>query len=195
VPRYAVNGLGRQLLLAGASLTAIAAVAGNGVEAVPSAHGSQVMLYVSGSPWSNAGLLPRLGLRVERLRALASSELAAIAPAQSAVLVDLQVRARSDVRVEFGRRVVWDVTRGTLAPQSNPAGTTIGVPMRGVPLPEAAGLHPGEPGYAGMTGLVGNLTRRRQLAGGSIAPADSSIPSRWPPTQRWAPEYHALSGR
>src|ERR1700689_2168296 len=139
--RSAVNGLVSLMTLAAASLPVITSAGpGNGVEAVPSAHGPQIMLYLNAPLGSNGGgSLHWFGLKIEQLRTPPTSPQLSATPIEHSPLVDLQLPAHSDLRVEFGRRLVWDIKRGTLAPRSSSAGPTIGVPSRGVKLPGAEG--------------------------------------------------------
>jgi hypothetical protein len=178
--RSAVNGLVSLMALAAASLPVITAAGpGNGVEAVPAAHGPQIMLYVNAPLGTNGGgSLHWFGLKIEQLRTPPASPQLSEIPIQRSPLVDLQLPAHSGLRVEFGRRLVWDIKRGTLASRSNPAGPTIGVPSRGQKSPNAESQQTAEPAYAAIL--------PRQIGGTSVAIADTSSLSQWPPTNGWA---------
>jgi hypothetical protein len=195
--RSAVNGLVSLMALAAALLPVITAAGpGNGVEAVPAAHGPQIMLYVNAPLGTNGGgSLHWFGLKIEQLRTPPASPQLSEIPIQRSPLVDLQLPAHSDLRVEFGRRLVWDIKRGTLASRSSPAGPTIGVPIRGQKLPDAESQQTGEPAYAAR--------RPQQVEGTSLAIANSSSLAQWPATDGWAAgerlrnflRYRAVSGR
>src|ERR1700733_2636748 len=178
--RSAVNGLVSLLALVAASMSVITSAGpGNGVEAVPAAHGPQIMLYVNAPLGSNgAGSLHWLGLKIEQLRTPPTSPQLSAIPIERSTLVDLQLPAHSGLRVEFGRRLVWDIKRGTLASRSNTAGPTIGVPSRGQKLPEVGSQPTGEPSYAAI--------QPRQIGGRSVAIANTSCLSQWPATAGWA---------
>jgi hypothetical protein len=194
--RSAVNGLVSLLALVAASMSVITSAGpGSGVEAVPAAHGPQIMLYVNAPLGSNgAGSLHWFGLKIEQLRTPPTSPQLSAAPIERSPLVDLQLPAHSGLRVEFGRRLVWDIKRGTLASRSNTAGPTIGVPSRGQKLPDIDSQQSGEPAYAAIL--------PRHMGGRSAAIANTSSLSQWPATAGWAAgerlrnflRYRAVSG-
>ena len=168
MPGNTVQGLVSPMLLAGACCTVITAL-GAGIEAVPAPHGPQIMLYISQPLWSSGGSQPRFGLRIERLRMPpVSPQPAGMTAIQHTSLIDLQMQSHSDVRVEFGRRVVWDIRRGTLGSQAMADESVIGMPIKGKKLPDALGQ---QDVFAG--GPV-----RRQLGGGSTS-------AHWPQIARW----------
>jgi hypothetical protein len=126
--------------------------------------------------------LPRYGLRIGEFRKRPTTpQLVAIPPTQRE-LVDLQIVAHSDVRIEFGRRLVWNITRQAFGTQSSQAALTIGVPIRGIRLSEAANQQPWDPGISGISALAGNPIPRRQVEGESLAILNMIIPSHWTPT-------------
>jgi hypothetical protein len=109
----------RLLLSSGLLCWAPVCPAADGLETVPAAHGPLMMLYVK-QPLGARGATRIWGLRLEQ---------AAPSPTQPAALmgatpgssmsatpnqrdiVDLQIRRSSDVRLEFGRRVTWNIGR------------------------------------------------------------------------------------
>jgi hypothetical protein len=194
--RSAVNGLVSLVALVAASMSVITSAGpGNGVEAVPAAHGPQIMLYMNAPLGSNgAGSLHWFGLKIEQLRTPPTSPQLSMTPIDRNTLVDLQLPAHSGLRVEFGRRLVWDIKRGTLASRSNTAGPTIGVPSRDQKLPDVESQQTGEPAYAAIL--------PRQMGGRSAAIANTSSFSQWPATAGWAAgerlrnflRYRAVSG-
>jgi hypothetical protein len=194
--RSAVNGLVSLLALVAASMSVITSAGpGTGVEAVPAVHGPQIMLYVNAPLGSNgAGSLHWFGLKIEQLRTPPTSPQLSAAPIDRSTLVDLQLPAHSGLRVEFGRRLVWDIKRGTLASRSNTQGPTIGVPSRGQKLPDVDSQQTEEPAYAAIL--------PRQIGGRSAAITNASSLSQWPATAGWAAgerlgnllRYRAVSG-
>ena len=110
----------QQLLLSSGLLCwALVCPAADGLETVPSPHGPLMMLYLK-QPLGARGATRIWGLRLEQ---------AAPSPTQPAALVgampgsptsampnqreivDLQIRHSADVRLEFGRRVTWNIGR------------------------------------------------------------------------------------
>jgi hypothetical protein len=103
----------QRILLLGAMLamTPPVVAAGAAVSAVAPPHGPMLMLYVSLPLWS-AGASRIYGLRLEQISIhplVQSGTFSVIAPPRS--LIDLQWRRDADWRVEFGRRVTWDMQR------------------------------------------------------------------------------------
>ena len=162
-----------------------AAYLGNAGITAPASCGPQIMLYVSlpmGSQGSSS--LPRYGLRVgEFRRRPTTTQLVAMPPTQRE-LVDLQMVAHADVRIEFGRRLIWNITRQTVGPQSSRAALTIGVPIRGVRLSDTVNQQPWDPGNSGMSALTDNPIPRRRVEGQSLAILKMIIPSHGTPTHR-----------
>ena len=158
---------------------------GNAVSATPVSCDPQLMLYVT-LPLSSRGTssLPRFGLRIGEFRKRPTTpQLVAVAPVQRE-LVDLQILAHSDVRVEFGRRLVWDIPRGALGPQSTLATLAIGVPIKGSTLSDSVNQQirqPWDPVPAGMSAWSADATRTRQLDGERLAIVAAVIPLHWTP--------------
>jgi len=166
------------MLLGGVSMNAIPVWgAANGVYAVPADHGPQIMLHVSKPLGSDGSSLRLFGLRIESSRASpASPQPSAMVPIQHRALIDLQIRGHSDVQVQFGRRLVWNLARGTVGAPFSPAGQTIGVPIRGTKLPELENRHPGDPGYAGISAFTGSPVA---VVHASIFPRETPAAERW----------------
>ena len=120
------------MLLGSASWASIRAFcAGNIVTTAPVSCGPQFMLYVT-LPLSSRGSssLPRYGLRIGEFRKRpTTTQLVAVAPVQRE-LIDFRIVAHSEVRVELGRRLVWDVPRGGFGPESSLGTFAIGVPIK-----------------------------------------------------------------
>jgi hypothetical protein len=95
----------------GCSVSAIA----DSLSAVAPAHGPVLMLYVS-RPIGARGATPVFGLRLDRSSALAGSmtapTIASSSPRRPLIdvqLSDLQFQHAANVRVEFGKRLAWDM--------------------------------------------------------------------------------------
>jgi hypothetical protein len=133
--------------LGGASMVFMSAAwAGNVVSTTPVSCGSQFMLYLTVPLWSRgSSSLPRYGLRIgEFHKRPTTPQLVAIAPVQRE-LIDLHIVADSDVRVVFGRRLVWDIPRGAFGPQSSVTTFAIEVPIKNIRLSDAANQQPWQP--------------------------------------------------
>jgi hypothetical protein len=157
--------------------------AGNVVSATSVSCGPQLMLHVT-LPLSSHGRssLPRYGLRIGEFRKRPTTlQLVAVVPVQRE-LVDLQIAAHSDVRVEFGRRLVWDIPHGAFGPQSSLATLAIGIPIKVVQFSDPVNQQPRQPWHpaAGMSAWSADATR--QLEGERLAIVTAVIPLRWTPT-------------
>jgi hypothetical protein len=169
------------MLLGGASMVLIRAVS-----AGPASCGPQIMLYVT-FPLSSRGSSspPRYGLRVGEFRKRpTTTQLVAKAPILRE-LVDIQIEGRSDVRMEFGGRLVWNITRGAFGRQSNSV-LAIKVPIKGIRLSDAVNQEPWDLGTSGMSALAGNPIQARQLDGEGLATLNMVIPLLWTATDRRA---------
>jgi hypothetical protein len=187
VPRKTASWVAGLVLLGSASMVSVRGVcAGNVVSAATGSCGPQFMLYVT-LPLSSRGSssLPRYGLRIGEFRKRpTTTQLVAVAPIQRE-LVDLQIAAHSDVRVEFGRRLVWDIPRGAFGSQSSLATLAIGVPIKGIRLSDRVNQQPRQPWDplpAGMSAWSTDATRTRQLDGERLAIVAAVIPLHWAPT-------------
>jgi hypothetical protein len=179
-PRNTASWLVSLILLGGASMLSIrSACAGNVVSVAPASHSPQIMLYVSQPLWSRGDSSLRLyGLCIGKLVTPPTTpQQAAMASFQRSDLIDLQILAHSDVRLELGRRLIWNITRGTFGP-SVPA---IGVQIKGIRLSDTVRQQPWNPGTSRMSALVGNPIRRRQVDGESPAVVNTGISSHWTP--------------
>ena len=142
------------------------------------------MLYVT-LPLSSRGSspLPLYGLRIGEFRKRPTTpQLVAVAPVQRE-LIDLQIVGHSDVRIEFGRRLVWSVTRGAVGRQSSSAVFALGVPIKGIRLSDAVNQEPWEPGTPGLSALAGNPNRTRQVDGARLPIVSVVIPLHWTATE------------
>jgi hypothetical protein len=92
--------------------------------AIAPSHGPLLMLYVS-QPLGAHGANRVYGLRLDQGAqpstppTSATASVYASSPRRS--LVDLQIRREADVRIEFGQRVTWSVTRRELNLSGSPS--------------------------------------------------------------------------
>lgn len=193
MPRKTAGWLVASMLLGGASWVLIRAFCADSVvTAAPVSCGPQFMLYVT-LPLSSRGSssLPRYGLRIGEFRKRPiTTQLVAVAPVQRE-LIDLGIVAHSDVRVEFGRRLVWDVPRGAFGSQSSLATFAIGVPIRVSDAVNQQPRQPWDPVPSAMSAPAGDPMRTRQLDGERVVIVKVIIPSRRTPTDQ-APAYVKL---
>jgi hypothetical protein len=169
------------MLLGGASMVLIRAVSVR-----PASCGPQIMLYVT-LPLSSRGSSspPRYGLRIGEFRQRpTTTQLVAKAPTLRE-LIDIQIDGRSDVRMEFGRRLIWNITRGAFGRQSDSV-WAIKVPIKDISLSDALNQEPWDLGTSGMSALAVNPIQARQLDGERLAIANIVIPLRWTATDRRA---------
>jgi hypothetical protein len=182
VLRNTASWLVALVLLGGASWASIRSFyAGNVVTAAPRSCGPQFMLYLTVPLSSRGSSLPRYGLRIGEFRKRpTTTQLVAVAPVQHE-LIDFRIVAHSDLAIEFGRRVVWDIPRGVFGSQSSPATLAIGVPIK-VWDPR----QPWDPLPSAMSVSAGNPMRTWQVDGQSVVIVKAIIPSHWTPTDRRA---------
>jgi hypothetical protein len=132
----------RQLLLfSGLLFRALVCPAADGLQTAPTAHGPLVMLYIR-QPLGAHGASRVYGLRLEH-QASVPTQPAALPGAMPGTMagtmagqreiVDLQIRHYSDVRVEFGRRVTWNIGRHEFGPSANQPSMAIRLPMPAMP--------------------------------------------------------------
>lgn len=183
--RHATSLLVSLILLEAASITAIGTVcAGDPVGAAPAVRGPQIMLYVSQPLWSRGVSLRMYGLRMDRLRSVDSIAI------QRTPLIDLQLQAHSDVRVEFGRRVTWDIRRGEFGPHSN--SVYFQLPIKNSSLGDPLARPLGDPARFRTSPLAADIVPRQQPLGDRHPFEDAFIHSRWPLTESWgAREFYA----
>jgi hypothetical protein len=127
VTGYRPTRVAQQLLLLGALLGGRAEYcAADQPGMVQGAHGRVMMLYLS-QPIGARGASRIYGLRLQQA---APMQAAGVPTAMSHErdIVDLQVRRYSDVRVEFGQRVTWNVGRSEFGPTGAQSGMAIRLP-------------------------------------------------------------------
>ena len=133
----------QQLLLFSALLfRALLCPAADGLGIAPAAHGPQMMLYIK-QPLGASGAGRIYGLRLEQMAS--TPTLAAAGPMATTgrrEIVDLQIRRYSDVRVEFGRRLIWNVGRQEFGLSANQPSMAIRLPARATSTAIAARAPP-----------------------------------------------------
>jgi hypothetical protein len=144
------------------------------------------MLYVTLPLSSGASSSrPVFGLRLGEFRKRPSTtQLLANAPVLRE-LIDVQTVGHSDVRMEFGRRLVWNITRGAFGSQSSPVVLAIGVPIKGIRLADPVNQQPRQPWDpvpAGVSAWSADATRTRQLDGARFAIVAAVVPLHGTPT-------------
>ena len=105
----------QQLLLLGGLVGLARVCPADGMAVAPGAHGPVMMLYVR-QPLGTRGASRVYGLRLDQQGGTRPQAGAIVDTATSAMpgqrsIVDLQIRRASDIRVEFGRHVTWNVAR------------------------------------------------------------------------------------
>jgi hypothetical protein len=101
-----------------------------------------LMLYLR-QPLGARGAARVYGLRVEQQGGTPPQAGAMTDPSTSAMpgqrsIVDLQMTRASDLRVEFGRRVTWNVARREIGLTSNQPSMALRLPMPVAPTPTVA---------------------------------------------------------
>jgi len=183
VQRNAANRFTSRILLGLASVVASAAAcAGNIVGMAPTSRSPQIMLYVSQTLWSPGTSFRVYGLRIEEVRALPMSPQPGVAGSlRRSELFDLQIVPHSDMRVEFGRRLIWDFTREAFGPQSIPSSLAIGLTIQSIRFSDPARLQPWGLRAPGLSLLAGRLVPDPQASGVSVTVAAAIVTLRWMP--------------
>jgi hypothetical protein len=89
----------------------------------------QVMLFISRPVGAGATAQPTFGLRVEQVRLAADSGSPDGGdPIQHRELINWQMEAHSDIRMQLGRRVTYNLSRGAFASQVRNSAIAMGVP-------------------------------------------------------------------
>jgi hypothetical protein len=178
VQRNAANRFTSRILLSTISVAASAAAcAGNIVGMAPTSRSPQFMLYVSQSLWSPGKSSRVYGLRIEEVRAQPTSrQSGATGSMRRSELIDLQIVPHSDIRVEFGRRLVWDFMRGAFGAQSS---LSIVLPIKSSGFPDPARLQPWDVPASGLSLMAGRLVPDSQAAGVRVTVAAAVLTLRW----------------
>ena len=181
--RNAANRFTRRMLLSVASAVASAAAcAGNILGMAPTSRSPQIMLYVSQTLWSPGTSFRVYGLRIEEVRALPMSPQPGVAGSlRRSQLFDLQIVPHSDMRIEFGRRLIWDFTREAFGPQSSPSSLAIGLTIHSMRFPDPARLQPWGLGEPGLSLMAGRLVPDPQASSVSVTVAAAIVTLGWTP--------------
>ncbi|HKC17278.1 MAG TPA: hypothetical protein VKC11_11290 [Steroidobacteraceae bacterium] len=108
-----------------------------------SSLGPQVTLYVNQPLWSRGTNRRSYGLRLEQVRCDAGMpQRAAFGVVHRKVLLDLQIRSQSDVRVEVATRVTWDLSRESFGPDSNDYRLVFRLPLHALNVAAIQSIHP-----------------------------------------------------
>jgi len=185
VQRNAANRFTSRLLLSVASLVAgAAACAGNIVGMAPTSGSPQIMLYVSQTLWSPGTSFRVYGVRIEEIRRAqpTSSQSGVAGSLRRRELFDLQIVPHSDIRIEFGRRLIWDFTREAFGPQSSPASLAIGLTIHSIRFPDPARLQPWGLRAPDLSLMPGRLVPDPQASGVSVMVAAAIVTLRWTPS-------------
>jgi hypothetical protein len=135
----------QQLLLLG-GLAGVAQVCpADGMAVAPGAHGPVMMLYVR-QPLGTRGASRVYGLRLDQqggTRPQAGAMVDTVTSLMPAMpgqrsIVDLQITRASDVRVEFGRRVTWNVARREFGLTASQPSMALRLPAPQAPTPIVA---------------------------------------------------------
>ena len=172
------------MLLSAASVVASAAAcAGNFVGMAPTSSAPQIMLYVSQPLWFPGKSSRVYGLRIEEVRGLPPSLQPAVAGSlRRSVLVDLQMVPHSDIRIEFGRRFIWDFTHAAFGPQSSSSNLAIGLTIHSTRFPDPARLQPWDLRTPGLSLMAGRVVPDPQPGGVSVTVAAAAVTLRWTPS-------------
>ncbi len=182
--RDAANRFTSRLLLSGASVVASAAAcAGDIVGMAATSRSPEIMFYVSQTLWSPGTSFRVYGLRIEEIRAQPTSLQSGVAGSlRSRELFDLQFVPHSDIRIEFGRHLIWDFTREAFGPQSSPASLAIGLTIHSIRFPDPARLQPWGLRAPDLSLMPGRLVPDPQASGVSVTVAPAIVTLRWTPS-------------
>lgn len=132
----------QQLLVCGGLVGLARVCPADGMTAVPSPHGPLMMLYVR-QPLGARGAARVYGLRIDQQGGTPPQAGAMVNPISSAMpgqhsIVDLQMTRASDLRVEFGRRVTWNVARREFGLSGNQPSMALRLPAPAAATPTVA---------------------------------------------------------
>lgn len=127
----------QQLLVCGGLVGLARVCPADGMTIVPSAHGPMMMLYVR-QPLGARGAARVYGLRIDQQGGTPPQAGTMVDPIRGAMpgrrsIVDLQMTRASDLRVEFGHRVTWNVARRELGLSNNQPTMALRMPMMAAP--------------------------------------------------------------
>jgi hypothetical protein len=131
----------RLRLLSGLLCWPLVCPAADGLQTVPAAHGPLMMLYLK-QPLGARGATRIWGLRLQQAAPSPTQPAALVGtmPAGSTsampnqrAIVDLQIRRSADVRLEFGRRVTWNIGRHEFGLTANQPNMALRLPLQPAP--------------------------------------------------------------
>jgi len=177
VQRNSANRFTSRILLSVASVAAnTAAYAGNIVGMAPTSRSPQIMLYVSQTLWSPGSSFRVYGLRIEEVRAQPTSRQSGAAGSfRRSELFDLQIVPHSDIRMEFGRRLIWDFTHAAFGPQSSSSSLAIRLTIHSIRSPDPARLQFWDLRTPGHSLMAGGLVPDPQASGVSVTVATAVV--------------------
>lgn len=182
--RIAANRFTSRMLLSAASVAASTAVcAGDVAGMAPTSRSPQITFYVNQTLWSAGKSFRVYGLRIEEVRAQPTSSQSGMAGRfRRSELLDLQVTPHSDIRLEFGRRLVWNFTHERFGSQSSSPSMSIGLTIHGIRSPDPAGLQPWDLQAPGLSLMAGYLVPDSQARGLSVTIAAAAVTLREAPS-------------
>jgi len=122
-------------------------------------------------------------LRIEEVRAEPTSWQSGVAGSlRRRELFDLQIVPHSDIRIEFGSRLIWDFTREAFGPQSSPSSLAIGLTIHSIRFPDPARLQPWSLREPGLSLMAGRLIPAPEAGGVSVRVAAAIVTLRWTPS-------------
>jgi hypothetical protein len=143
------------------------------------------MLYFSQTLWSPGTSFRVYGLRFEEVRAQPTSSQSGVAGSfRHSELFDLQIVPHSDIRIEFGRRLIWDSTHEGFGPQPSPPSLAIGLTIHSIKFPDRARLQPWDLRAPGLSLMAGRLVPDPQGSGVGVAVAAAVVTLRLTPGVR-----------
>jgi hypothetical protein len=117
--------------------------AGEAMGQPTSSLGPRITLYVSQPLWSRGTETRYYGIRLEQVPSEAvPSQRVGYGPFRHKVLLDLQIRPHSDVRIELATRFTWDLSRETFGANSKDYKLAIKLPLSGFSVAAAQPFHP-----------------------------------------------------
>jgi hypothetical protein len=184
VQRNAASRFTSSMLLSAAAVAASAVVsADNIVGMAPTSRSPQIMFYMSQTLWSPSRPLRVYGLRIEEVRAQPTSPQSGVAGSfRRSELFDLRIVPHADIRIQFGRRLIWNFTHERFGSQASSSSFAIGLTIHSIRLPDPARLQPWVLRAPGQSLMAGSLVPDTQISGASVAVAAAVFTLRLTPS-------------
>jgi hypothetical protein len=183
VQRNAANRITSSILLSAASVAASAVASADIVGMAPTSRSPQIGLYVSQTLWSPGRSLRVYGLRIEEVRSRPTSSQSGVAGSfRRSELFDLQIVPHSDIRIEFGRRLVWNFTHERFGSQSSPSSMAIGLTIHSIRFPDPARPQPWDLRIPTQSLMAGRLVPGIQASGVGVTVAAAVVTLLWTPS-------------